>query len=177
MPRNLLRRYLPRSRTFREHRALALFGEQLKDPNLWHLNRKSVSGALAIGLFVAFVPLPAQMLIAAAAAILVRVNLPIATITVWITNPLTMPFLFYFAYVMGTWVLGVPVEAEQSGFNIDAVLHSLGQAWRPFVLGCFIMGLLSAIAGFVAVRLYWRWFVIKKWTERQPPKIDPPPDA
>jgi hypothetical protein len=96
MPRRLLRRYLPDHRRIREHRHLQFFGDRLHDPNLWHLNRRSVAGAMGVGVFVALLPTLGQMAVAAAAAIWLRVNLPLAVAMVWITNPLTMPPIFFF---------------------------------------------------------------------------------
>lgn len=168
MPKALIKRYFPDPHKIRSHKHIKLFGTLLLDQNIWHLNRKSVSGALAVGLFIAFVPLPTQMIIAAAAAIIFRVNLPISVATVWVTNPFTMPFLFYFAYVVGTWLFGVPQQTEQSGFSLSHMLDSLGHSWKPFLLGCFILGLISAIIGFVSARLYWRWWVLHKWYKRHP---------
>ena len=42
---------------------------------------------MAVGLFVALMPIPLQMAVAAAIAILVRSNLPISVSLVWLTNP------------------------------------------------------------------------------------------
>ena len=78
MAKKLIRRYLPDAHKIRDHKHLRLFGTLLHDPNLWHLNRRSVAGAFAVGLFMAFVPMPFQMIPAAALAILLRVNLPIS---------------------------------------------------------------------------------------------------
>lgn len=166
MPKKLIKRYFPDPHLIRSHRHIKLFGNLLTDQNLWHLNRKSVSGALAVGLFVAFVPLPGQMLIAAAAAIVFRVNLPISVATVWITNPVTIPIFFYFAYEVGAWIMGVTPQTGQSGFSISRMLDTLGHSWKPFLLGCFIVGSLSALAGFITARLYWRWWVLTKWAKR-----------
>jgi uncharacterized protein (DUF2062 family) len=77
------------------HKNLSFLGEKLHDPNLWHLNRRSVSAAFAIGLFAAWIPTPGQMVIAAIIALYFRANLPISVALVWITNPLTMPPMFY----------------------------------------------------------------------------------
>ena len=105
MPKKFLQRLMPDHRTIREHRHLRFLGTLLHDPNLWHLNRRSASGAFAVGLFVAWVPVPFQMLLGAIGAILFRVNLPLSAALVWVSNPLTMPPLFYFAYLVGGWLL------------------------------------------------------------------------
>jgi len=68
------------------HWLVALFD----DPVLWHLNRRSVAGAVAVGLFVGWLPLPGQMLVAAMLAALVRVHVPLSVVMVWFTNPLTV---------------------------------------------------------------------------------------
>ena len=70
MPKRLIKKFFPDPETIKEHKHLKVFGSLLYDPNLWHLNRRSFAGALAVGLFVAFIPLPTQMIIAAALAII-----------------------------------------------------------------------------------------------------------
>ena len=97
---------MPDHQTIKEHKHLKIFGKLLHDGNLWHLNRRSVSGAFAVGLFCAFVPIPSQMILAAAIAIIIRVNLPISVALVWISNPITMPPIFYAAYKFGAYVMG-----------------------------------------------------------------------
>ena len=98
MPKRFLKRYMPKEHDIRNHKHMRYFGKLLHDPNIWHLNRRSVAGAFSVGLFMAMVPVPFQMILAAAAAIPCRVNLPISVGLVWITNPLTMPAIFYFCY-------------------------------------------------------------------------------
>jgi hypothetical protein len=42
-------------------------GHLLRDAALWSLNRHTVSGGVGLGLFIAFVPAPLQMVVAALA--------------------------------------------------------------------------------------------------------------
>ena len=77
MARRVIKKMMPDHDKIRRSRAIKLFGSLLHDGNLWHLNRRSASGAFAVGLFTAFIPVPFQMLLAAAAAIIFRVNLPL----------------------------------------------------------------------------------------------------
>jgi hypothetical protein len=167
MPKKFIRRYLPDHHKIREHKYLKHFGTLLHAPNLWHLNRRSVSGACATGLFIAFLPVPFQMVLAAAAAILLRVNLPIAVALVWISNPLTMGPFFYLAYKTGAWILQIPAQEIATDISVEWLMRELSTAWQPFLLGCLIIGAVLALLGFVAMRLLWRLHVINYLRKRR----------
>ena len=107
MPRKYFRKYLPSSASIRENRYLSFLGSALHHPNLWHLNRKSVAGGVAVGLFCGLVPGPLQMLSAAVFSVLFRVNLPVAVILTWYTNPFTIVPLYYVAYKLGMYSMAI----------------------------------------------------------------------
>lgn len=168
MPRKFIKKFLPDHDKIRNHVHLnRIFGTLLHDPNLLHLNRRSVSSAFAIGLFMAFVPVPFQMILAAAAAIIVRCNLPIAVGLVWITNPVTMPPIFYFAYKVGTWILGAPVSEIQFELSLEWLSSELSAIWEPFLLGCFVCGTVSAAVAYGMVRLLWRIHLVSRIKARK----------
>lgn len=167
MPRKFIKRFLPEPHRMRDHRHLKLFGEWIHDPNLWHLNRRSVSGAFAVGLFSAFMPVPSQMVLSGFIAILVRVNLPISVALVWITNPLTIPPMFYGAYKVGERVLGLSPQHFTFEPTLSWLTEQLADKWQPFLLGCFLLGSLSAITGFTLVRVLWRLHVLHHWGKRR----------
>lgn len=165
--KRLIKRHMPSHHVIRNHQQLRFFGKLLHDPNLWHLNRRSVSGAFAVGCFNAWVPVPFQMVLSAAAAILCRVNLPISVALVWITNPVTMPPIFYFAYVVGTWFLGVPVREVEFEISLAWLGAELGAIWKPFLLGCLICGLVSSALGYATMRGLWRLTVVRNLRARR----------
>jgi uncharacterized protein len=178
MPKRLIQRLLPHHDKVREHKHLKLFGKLLHDANLWHLNRHSASGGFAVGLFMAFVPLPFQMVLAAAAAIIFRVNLPISVVLVWITNPLTIPPMFFFAYLVGTWVVGTPPQIEAFQFSLEWIESGgLNAIWLPLLVGCLICGSVAALAGYLLVLWIWRWRAIERWKLRRQRKRKPLPPA
>jgi len=144
-----------------------VFGTLLHDPNLLHLNRRSVSMAFFVGLFFAFVPLPTQMIMAAAVAILVRCNLPISVGLVWLTNPVTMPPIFYFAYKVGAWILGTPEHAFTFELSWAWLGTELAAIWQPFLLGCTVSGLVFGALGYGTIRLLWRLHIIKILKKRK----------
>src|SRR5882672_7650074 len=106
MLRKFFRKYLPSPESIRQNRYLARFGTLLHHPNLWHLNRRSVAGGVAVGMFSGLVPGPFQMLTAAILAIPLRVNLPVALFTTFYTNPLTIGPLYVIAYYLGRLLVG-----------------------------------------------------------------------
>ena len=167
MPKKLIKRFLPHRNSVKNQKCLQMFGTLLHSPNLWHLNRRSVAGAFAVGLFVAFVPLPIQMILAAGGAILFSVNLPLSVALVWITNPLTIPPMFYGAYLVGDWLLGGTGGDFSPQLSFDWLMYGLANNWQPFLLGCLICATIASILGYTAIRLYWRHHVIKEWNKRK----------
>ncbi|HEX22744.1 MAG TPA: DUF2062 domain-containing protein [Chromatiales bacterium] len=166
MPRRIIKRYLPDPQKIRDHKCLRCLGPLRHDPNILHLNRHSVSGAFAVGLFFAFWPVPLQMLLAAIGAILVRVNLPISVTLVWITNPITIPPIFYFSYLVGTWVLGTPALGVEFEFTAEWIAQELSLIWKPLFLGSLICGTVSAATGYITIQIVWRRLVQRSWDRR-----------
>ncbi|WP_043310052.1 DUF2062 domain-containing protein [Pseudomonas sp. ML96] len=166
MPRRLFKRYMPNPDMIREHKSLRFLGTLLHDPNLWHLNRHSVARAMAAGLFAAFIPAPAQMLIAACLAIPIRANLPISVGLVWLTNPFTMPPIFYCTYKMGSWLLGIPPMELPDELTWEWISGELSIVWKPFLLGSVVTGALLGALAYATTMLYWRWWVAHSWRKR-----------
>lgn len=167
MPKKFLQRYLPARDRISEHRALRPVSRWLRNPEIWHLHRRSVSGAAFIGLFCAFLPIPFQMLLAALLAIASRCNLPMSMALVWITNPLTIPPIFYFAYRLGAWLLGMEVEIAGIHLNLHWLLEHASGIGYPLLFGSLVCSWVAGVSGFVIVRVLWRFHVISRWRERK----------
>ncbi len=58
MAKKFFKRYLPAGNNFGDHRWVSRFGPWLKHPNLWHLNKRSAAGGVAIGLACGLIPGP-----------------------------------------------------------------------------------------------------------------------
>ena len=81
---------LPRKKHLRDTWLHRRHGDALFAPALWKPERKALAGGLAVGVFIALTPTPGvQMILAAMAAIALRVNLPVAVAACWVTNPAT----------------------------------------------------------------------------------------
>ena len=176
MPKKYFRKFLPNGDQVRAYRSLAWLERWLHHPNLWHLNRDSVAGAVAIGLFAGLIPGPFQMLGAALLAIPLRKNLPVALITTLYTNPLTIVPLYLLAYGYGRLLLG--------GSNSQYEIKTFEWDWRDWIGSCKAMldwmlslgpalavGLVAlaitlAALGYLAVQFGWRTYVRVAWRRR-----------
>lgn len=171
MPRRILKRFMPDHKTMQQHPHLQRFGKRLADPKLWYLNRRTVAGGAAIGMFVGFMPVLGQMFIAAALAIFFRVNLPLASMTVWVSNPLTIAPIYFFSYKLGAWVLDIPIEPHAFSMTWQWFTHEFLVIWQPVLVGSLISGVIAALLAILFVRLLWRLIVIRSWLKRKcPPK-------
>ncbi len=166
MARKILRRWMPDPAKIKANPALHFLGDLLHDPNLFHLNRHSVSVAFFFGIFTAFLPLPGQMAIAALLSIFFHCNLPITVALVWITNPLTIPPLFFATYKFGTWLLQVPPASFHIQLSWDWVQTELVQIWQPLLVGSLTCGIFFGTLGYGAMQIFWRWQVVHHWRQR-----------
>ena len=176
MPRKFFRKYLPDARAVRSYRLVALFGRRLQHPNLWHLNRKSVPGAFAIGLFAGLIPGPLQMLAALLMAVPLKKNIPVALVTTLYTNPLTIVPLYVIAYQYGGVLLGAgsapaaiaPFEMDWSDWpgSMRGMLDWMLALGKPLALGLVALALTLAAIGYLAVRIGWRVYVTAAWRSR-----------
>jgi hypothetical protein len=175
VPRKYFRKYLPDPEKLRSSRMVGAFGRWLHHPNLWHLNRRSVSGAVAIGLFSGLVPGPLQMLTALLIAVPLKKNLPVALLMTLYTNPFTIVPLYLLAYAYGRFLLpgeqaGPPEPFEFDWGNLAESMSGLG-AWmlalgKPLAVGLVALGSTLALLGYVAVQVAWRAYVVAAWRAR-----------
>lgn len=162
MPRKFFQRFLPHPQTIKGNKTLQIFGDWLHEPNLWHLNRRSVAGAFAVGLFFAWMPVPFQMFLAAGAAIWIGTNLPLSVALVWITNPLTITPMFYSAYLVGTWIIGEPATDFSFELTFDWLLNEMATSWKPFLVGCFTLASISSLLGYWIIQWIWRYSIVSR---------------
>lgn len=167
MPKKLLQRYLPSPQAVRENPALRPLSPLLQNSDIWHLNRRSAAGAVFIGLFCCFLPIPFQMVVAGALAVQFRCNLPISVALVWISNPVTMPAMFYFAYRLGAWLLNMQLETASIDISFRWLVDNFVGIGYPLIFGSLLCGWVLGVTGFVLVRVLWRMHVITRWRERR----------
>ena len=169
--RNLFKRYIPHKESIESSSIIRLFDEYLHDPNIWHIHRRSSAGGAAIGVFCAFIPIPIQTLSAAALAILFRINLPIAILFSFLANPITVPFIFFYSYKLGSILFGLEENQitniiPENTTIIEWFNTIFLNIWEPLLIGCLILGLISSSITYFLIRLIWRIGAVVKWGNR-----------
>jgi uncharacterized protein (DUF2062 family) len=167
MLRKYLKRYTPPQAKIKEHRFISCFGRLLHDPRLWHLSRHSVPGAFAIGLFWAFFPIPGQMLIAGIFAIYFKKNIPISVALIWITNPVTIPPIFYANYRIGAFLLGLESVSIRFSPSLEWLMATMHAIWWPLLLGSLVVATVSSIVGYYLISGLWRLSVVISHRKRK----------
>ncbi|MDQ5889228.1 MAG: hypothetical protein RL210_423 [Pseudomonadota bacterium] len=177
MARKLFRRYLPQRDKVLDHQLMRRLAPLLRHPSLWHLNRHSAAGGVAIGLFAGLVPGPLQMLAAALLAIWLKRNLPVALLCTFYTNPLTIVPLYLLAFKYGQLLLGengvtvIPPEPDWQalpwGDWAGAASEWLLAMGTPLFVGLPALALSLAAIGYTTVHYGWRWHVAHAWQKRR----------
>lgn len=148
---------------------------------------EEIASGFALGLFLAFAAPPGiQMLPAAAIAATMRWSVPAAVAAVFVSNPVTMPFIYPLAAWLGSLVTGIPIRGRipltDEGFWMQAtnlLLH--GRIITLVLVGCVIIGSVAAFAGYFAMRslarLYARRVHLELLLEKARKKGGGPPGS
>lgn len=159
-------RRLPTREQLLANRWLRPFAHRLEHPLLWHMNRRSIARGIALGLFAGFILPIGQIFLAAFLAMTVRANVLIAAGATLITNPFTFPPIYFAAYKVGCGITGMkpaPPDMQRSA-DMVARLHQIA---TPTIVGLLLFAFLSALAGYVAVHVFWRWRLSRRWANRK----------
>ena len=137
------------------HKKLRDFIKKYKiRPEYLSTSRKMISRGVLIGLFIAFIPMPMQMAAVLLFVPFVRFNVPIALAMCWLSNPITMPPMYYMEYLTGSFFLGIhpePVEMTLEWFK-----NNLDDIFIPLYFGTAIYSIFGSISAYFAVNFLWK---------------------
>lgn len=144
----------------KKHPWLAAIVAPIFNRELWHPCRESVASGLGIGLFVAMLPIPGQMILAALGAMKMRANVAIAIAACWVTNPATQIFIMRQQELFGKFLhekVGFPLIPFFSKFEgkppaiIGIEFETMNAG--SFITGFLMMGFLLFLLAFPLVYL------------------------
>lgn len=167
MPRRFFRKFAFKRNELSEKWFMSPFRHLLHDERLWGIRRKMVVPSVATGIFVAFLPVPGHVLIAALGALTLRVNIPVAALTTFISNPLTVGPMYFFAYRVGAALLRIEPAPFDFELSLDWVSNKLVTIWQPMLLGSMLVGAIAALIGYIALDVLWRYSIADYKTRKR----------
>lgn len=181
MAKRFFQSWLPSPEQVNNMKIMKIFGTKALSPQLWYVNRKSISKAMFIGTFWGILPIPLHSILIVLTVLLFEANLPIGLLLAWIMNPFTIVPILIFAFWIGSKIYHVNMINKDMLLGVfHQIMHwikNFGHGHIDFSLakilatGLFIEALIFAILFFVLTRLYWRWSVVKRWRSRQSNEI------
>jgi len=128
-----------------------------------------IAKGMALGIFIGMTPtFGFQMVIAIFFAYLLRENRLAAILGVWITNPVTAPFIYAAEYEVGRLILGLEHVGLPTEFTWQAYTHLGWGILLPMWVGGILAGI---VCGFLAyVMTLWLIPIVKTLRIRRWPR-------
>jgi len=118
------------------------------------INRRSITWGIFWGLLIGFIPMPFQMVAVLALTPFTQFNVPIAISMVWLSNPITMPFMYYMEYQTGNFILGKPPLPD-----VQLTLDWFSNHWDDIIVPLYVGTLPYSlvVSALVALTINWCW--------------------
>ena len=154
-------RYLKHPRKLRGRPTMRWFARHFLDKRVWRPTQHTLSGGMAVGMFITLQLLPIQMPTATILAAIFRVNILVAIALCWLSNPFTIPFIAWLEYLIGKWFLALYTTVPTTPFPTQ-LPDSMVDAWivlkehAPVMLmGGIILGAAVALISYIATWGGW----------------------
>ena len=131
----------------------------LSNPKLWLWSRRGVALGVAVGLFIGLLIPVAQFLFAAVLAVCLRANIAVAALGTLVSNPLTVPPIYYAAYHLGAWATGTTAAQGLSLADPWSLLEHVGSIGLPLFTGLAMTATAAAVVSYVLISQTWIWRV------------------
>ena len=128
-------------------------------PEYLSTSRKMVVRALTLGIFIAFIPMPMQMAAILAFMPLFKFNVPLGLAMCWLSNPFTMPPMYYMEYLTGSFFLGV--EPERVQMTLEWFSNNLDNIFIPLYTGALFYSVVGASLIYWIINHFWKGSVKK----------------
>ncbi|MEA1879664.1 MAG: DUF2062 domain-containing protein [Campylobacterota bacterium] len=120
----------------------------------FNINRRMITKGVWVGLFWAFIPMPMQMLAVIVTTPFFRFNVPIAIVMVWLSNPFTMPPMYYVEYLTGNLMLGREGIADIA-LTLEWFSSHMADIFLPLYVGAAFYSIV--VSTLIYALLNWLW--------------------
>jgi len=114
-------------------------------------NPHYVALGMAVGIFISIMPIiPLQTVVAIALAFLLRGSKSAAVLGTWLSNPLTIPVVYYANYKLGCFLLGYQKTLDHISFDSFSQLMQLGlEVTWAMIVGGMVIGAASGVVTYL----------------------------
>ena len=134
----------------------------------FNINRRMIANGLFVGLFIAFIPMPLQMLAVLTVTPFLKFNILISFAMVWLSNPITMPFMYYMEYLTGDFFIGsTPIPDME--LTLDWFSNNIDDIFIPLYLGALFYSIIVSTSVYFLTNYYWIKSVNKEQKKRRRP--------
>lgn len=128
-------------------------------PEFLSTNRKMISRGVFLGVFIAFIPMPMQMGAVLLFMPIFRFNVPVALAMCWLSNPFTMPPMYYMEYLTGSFFLGTEIEPVE--MTLEWFSSNIDNIFVPLYVGTAFYSILGSSVAYWVVNHFWKGSVHK----------------
>lgn len=165
--RDWIQKRIPTEESLKSKPGLRWLGPLLRRRWLWHLNRRTVSIGVGVGVFFGFLIPIMQIAGAAIFAVVLRANLPVAAVSTLVSNPFTYVPIGLMAYKTGMALMGEALdpqalEALSSGSGGTAAApvetswaDTIAEVGKPLFLGLAVFAVVGGLSSGLLVYLIW----------------------
>lgn len=151
------------------NRFIRPYAHRVLRSELWRFTRRSVPRGVALGIAAGIIIPLGQIFVAALLAMPFRANVPVAAATTFVTNPATIPFVWWFAHWLGNILLTMdevtvvaPVSTAMQQTEFDRFLEWLTGETLVTAFGLVTLAVVSSALGYLFSAWGWRWWVARK---------------
>jgi uncharacterized protein len=170
-------RFLKHPRKLKQSGVMRWFALHFLNKRVWKPTQHTFAGGMAVGTFITLQLLPIQMPSATIVSAIFRVNIPIAIVMCWASNPFTLALLVPLEYKIGKWALSWLTNVPSTPFptqlpaDVSGMWLALKEHAPVMLFGGVVLGAILAPIFYVATYLSWGW--LEQWNHRRKEPVLP----
>ena len=115
------------------------------------LSPNEIASAVAIGIFIGFIPvIGAHTILAIALASLLRLNTLIVLLGTQISNPISFPFQIFLSAEIGSLILNGRFLDIKFSRDINYFVHYI----LPILIGSLVLGITVSILSYLSIKIF-----------------------
>ncbi|MCA1962646.1 MAG: DUF2062 domain-containing protein [Prosthecobacter sp.] len=169
-------RFLKHPRKLKQSGVMRWFALHFLNKRVWKPTQHTLAGGVAVGTFITLQLLPIQMPSATVLAAIFRVNIPVAIVMCWASNPFTLAALVPLEYKVGKWALGLLTKVPTTPFpshlptDVAGMWMALKEHAPVMLFGGVVLGAVLAPIAYALTYLSWGW--LQHWNrDRHEPRL------